>query len=186
MTQLSPSQLRRHALLLRERAPNYKRPEDEAMAQAEADLLDAEADVADAKAGTQSGIADSAIISREYPILGRIDTEGGAIKHVEHPFGESEINTLAAKGIHVAWEWSFDPASGLDEGRLYRIYVGSEGDGPRASWYNGRWRRLRSNGNYGKRYAFGGTWSSDKTTYGSLAEADPELAVIIKSEIGRC
>lgn len=184
MAQLTPAKLRRHALILRERAPNYKRPEDEAMAFAQADKFEAEADLIDAQNNINSGIADDATIIREYPIIGKVKTEGGAIIEVEHPFSDTQIDALEKENIHIAFEWSFDPASGLDEGRLYRIYVGTTNDGPRAVWYNGRWRRLQSNKNFGKRYAFGGTWSSEKDTQPSLLQANADLASIIVRKIG--
>jgi hypothetical protein len=153
------------------------------MAFLKADEMEAQAGLKDAKIGGSPSVADSAIITRTYPILGSVDTEGGEQKSIEHPFGATEIDALAAKGIHIAWEWSFDPASGLDEGRLYRIYIGTTADGPRLAWYDNRWRRLHSHGNYGKKYALGGTWSSDKATYGSMQEADPEIAAIINSTL---
>lgn len=180
---LTPAQLRRHALILRERAPEYPDPQDREVVLAQAAKLEAEADLADARAGVSTGIADSAEIVREYPIIGRVVTEGGIVKSVEHPYGETEIAALARLGIYIAWEWSYDPASGVDEGRLYRIYVGTVPDGPRLCWDNGGWRRLRSHGNYGKRYAYGGTWSSERRTYVSLDEADPELAAQIYSAV---
>ncbi len=183
MAQLTAAQLRKHALLLRERVAEMNSPDKIITTQSLADKYDAQADLMDAKNGIDTGIADSAIITRDYPIIGRVETEGGKLKSIEHPFAEKEINALAEKDIHIAWEWSFDIAAELDEGRLYRIYIGTATNGPRLCW-DGRWRRLHSKNNFGKKFACGGTWSSDKETFANINDADPEIAGIIKSILG--
>ncbi len=184
MTQLTAPQLRRHALLIRERITQITNPDQIILIKSITDKFDAQADLLDAKNGVDSGIADNAIIVREYPILGRVETEGGKWKSIEYPFDQKEISALEEKNIHIAWEWSFDIAAELDEGRLYRIYIGTTTDGPRLCWYDGRWRRLHSKNNFGKKYACGGTWSSDKQTFVNINDADPEIATIIKTVLG--
>lgn len=183
MAQLTAPQLRRHALILRERTAQMANADQIILAQSVADKFCAQADLLDANSGVDTGIADSAIIVRYYPIIGRVETEGGKLKSIEYPFNQKEIDALAEKDVHVAWEWSFDIASELDEGKLYRIYLGTTATGPRLCW-DGRWRRLHSKNNYGKKYACGGTWSSDKETFININDADPEIAGIIKSVIG--
>jgi len=181
---LTAAQLRRHALLLKERAPQFSRFDSQNMAMSKAAEMEAEADLMDAKNGQYSGVAESAKITREYPLIGDVTTEGGQRISVEFAFGEAEIKSLEGKNIHIAWEWSFDPASGLDEGRLYRIYIGTTEDGPRLTWSDGRWRRLHSKKNFGKKYAFGGTWSSDKQSFVTLEAADPKISGVIKNILG--
>lgn len=183
MTQLTASQLRRHALLLRERVAGMTNPDKIILTQSIADKFDAQANLSDAKNGVDTGIADSAIIVRDYPIIGRVETEGGEFKTIQYPFGKKEIDALEEKEIYIAWEWSFDVASEFEEGKLYRIYIGTKTDGPRLSW-DGRWRRLHSKNNFGKKYAHGGTWSSEKETFANINDADPEIAGIIQKILG--
>lgn len=76
-------------------------------------------------------------------------------------------NGVIGDGVHVAYEWA--------QGSLIRAYIGHQAIGPclqydvggnsysgnlnvamRGAWYN-----LYSRGNYGRKYAFGGNWSSD-------------------------
>lgn len=169
---LTAAQLRRHAQVMRSSVAPRGR---EDMRDAMAGRLEAEADMLDAEAGQYSGISDSAIISRVYPILGRVDTEGGALVKVERPWGEEQIAAAEARGIYVSWEWSLGYSSGLDQGKLHRIYIGTQWQGPVACWYNGRWRKLTSKGNYGRNYSHGGTWSASKESYPSLGMVCPEI-----------
>ena len=182
---LNPAQLRRHAELLRARYsdPAYDGPAEYiAAGLAQADLIEAKAELADAQAGRGPVVAEECRMVEQYPIIGRVTREGGDLIQVEHPWEAEDEERVENKGVMVAYEWCHDPNAGLAQGQLIRIYIGTRDDGPCAMWDRDRreWHRLRSNGNYGNRWAYGGTWSSDKIGHKTLDIAAPDIAAIIK------
>jgi len=89
-------------------------------------------------------------------------------------------------GLYTA----FQHARGMG---IIRIWMGMPQTGPRLQWDKGsnKWIRLISNGNYGKRYAYGGTWREDKPLshkghiyYDTIRDADP--IVYFKLRIVAC
>jgi uncharacterized protein (DUF3084 family) len=181
---LNTAQRRKWAALLRERytknAEHY-RDEDIAHAIAQADLIDAQADLEDALAGCDPKIAESCAMVEKYPVFGYITREGGVRTAIERPWNQADIDRIESAGIMMCMEFSDDPRSGLEQGKLIRIYIGTRTAGPVAQWDSARneWHRLHSNGNYGKKWAYGGTWSADKIGCKTLAECCPEIAKII-------
>lgn len=178
---LSPAEKRRHAALLASRDATD-------MAQYQAALLLAEANLEDALEGREPTVAEHAYVDREYPILGKCRYEGGVLVDVEHPWGDSQAAACHAAGIDVAWQWCPDPAVGIEQGELIRIWIGTRDKGPRLQWdhTSGKWLRLVSRGNYGSNWACGGNWREDAplnqrhhTYYATLAEADPEIAEML-------
>ena len=120
----------------------------------------ARADLMDAEAGTDTGVAQQCIIEQDVPLLGKIKIEGGRKIFVERPYNcEGE-----ASGIYVDFQWCADPRAAERDGTLIRFWIGSQEQGPLAQYEasDGQWYALTSRGNYGKRYACGGNWSSKK------------------------
>lgn len=167
---MKSSELRRWALDMYE---YYSTKSDLLAMKAEVhrDRMLARADLEDAKAGRMPETAEVAEVVQVVPILGEIRLRGGKIVGVERPYsGEAEV-----ADIHVAFEWRSDPTAEEEAGQICRIYIGTKQAGPVASWeaQDSQWRLAKSNGNFGKKYAFGGTWSSTKT------ETVPEIVAQI-------
>jgi len=187
---LNTAQRRNWAALLRERYtanPDKYRAEDVAAAIAQADLIEAQADLDDAQAGRKPQIADSCAVVENYPILGRITREGGIRTRIEHPWTDEDAARIESAGVMLCMEMHDDPRAGMGQGRIGRIYVGTRDAGPIASWdcNSRKWHRLRSNGNYGNRWACGGTWSrGDRAEYDTLSECAPAAALIIANAEG--
>ena len=179
---LNAASKRRHAEILAAR-------DSGAMAKAQVTLLRAEADLEDALAEREPTIADHAYIDRTYPVLGRCRYEGGRLIEIEHPWEDEQVRLAKAAGIDVAWQWCPDPAAGIEQGELIRIWIGTREAGPRLQWdrTSGKWVRLASHGNYNKNWACGGNWREDKPLdhrgsiyYDTMDAADPTLANIVK------
>lgn len=136
------------------------------MAMAVAAQIEAAADLQDMREhGELQGIADIATITEDYPIIGRVTISARGIEAIERPYDDAIITACEAEGIYVAWQWCHDPAAGLRNHRLHHIHIGTPATGPLAG-YNcdtQQWYHNTSRGNYGKRYACGGTWGSKKT-----------------------
>ena len=153
MKNLSSAEKRRWALDMRK---NYGEK-----AEAYAALMEAKADLEDAQAGREPEIAEVAEIVQIAPIIGEIRIRGGNRNSIERPYDEKEIKAAEAADIYVAWEWSDDPAAGERAGQLVHIFICSRAKGPEAQYSvadPGKWYKLFSRGNYGKKYAFGGNW----------------------------
>jgi hypothetical protein len=158
---MKTSESRRWAMDMYEHYSN-KSMELAIKAEAHKNKMIAEADLADAKAGIEPAIAEEAIVSQIVPIVGEIRLKGGRRIYVERPYnGEAET-----EGIHVAWEWRNDPTAEEQAGQLCRMYIGTVEAGPVAQWDadDGQWYELKGRGNHGKRYAFGGNWTSTKVS----------------------
>ena len=187
---MTTGQLRREAQILRERYNN---------AEPHAALLEAQADYYDTAAGRelQPAQAEPIVVELEYPILGRCKRVDGDITIIEHEWHKRHNVALNALGIHIVFEWAYDPIHAIGMSHMYaashtptatsrgaqaliRIYIGTVAEGPRLQWSEDGWRRLKSRGNFGKRYAHGGNWSSTREMFVTLAEADPELNTAIE------
>jgi len=175
---LTPAEKRKHAEVLLQH-------DQSKMAHAMAGSLIAQANLGDAITGNEPTTADHCYIDREYPLLGKCRYEGGRLVQIEHPWANGQITVCKQAGIDVAFQWSADPAAGMDQGELLRIWIGTKDAGPRLQWdgRTGKWQRLISNGNYGNNWACGGTWRQDKPLdqreplyYETLVEADPDIA----------
>jgi hypothetical protein len=145
----------------------YTGTRHEPLALAVAAQIEAAADLQDiTDHGAPQGMADSATITEEYPIIGRITISARGIQAIERPYNDDIIAACEAEGIYVAWQWCHDPASGLNNHRLCHIHIGTRDAGPVAGYdcNNNQWYTRTSRGNYGKRYACGGTWSAEKTS----------------------
>lgn len=89
-------------------------------------------------------------------------------------------------GIYAAYEWG--------EKKLIRLYIGSKTNGPMLQYYydgcgpesegmytgksktifkNGCWTNCYSRGNFGKKYAFGGTWAGHNKNLHSRLRLSP-------------
>ena len=170
---LTRSQQRRHAVLLRAR-------DQSPVAQAVAAEIEARAELADAEAGRAAVVAESAAMVEDYPILGRITREGGKIIAIERPWTDADIQRVESQGVMISYQWCHDPMSGLRQGELIRIWIGTREAGPRVQWDHGQgWCRLTSRGNFGKNWSHGGNWRSDGKRYATLSEAEPGIAAII-------
>jgi hypothetical protein len=186
---MTTAQMRREAEILRTRYNN---------AEPYAALLEAQADYYDAVAGREPQTAQSEpiIIEHTYPIIGRCKSVDGDITVIEHEWRKEHNAVLNARGIHIVFEWAYDPIHAIGSSHMFsasytntatprgaqaliRIYIGTVNNGPRLQWSEDGWRRLRSNKNYGKKYACGGTWSSTRELFSTLAEADSELSAAI-------
>jgi hypothetical protein len=164
-------------------------------AAAMADVLRAEADLADALADApHSGTGDCTLV-RAYPIIGQVSTRGGRRTAIERPWTDAHAAKALAMGLAIEWQWSADAMAGLGDGTLQYIYIGTRERGPVLQWSADGWRRLVSRGNFGRRWASGGTWSNDAAlrrlrgeavpnTYATLAEADPAMAATIDEIVG--
>jgi hypothetical protein len=187
---MTTGQLRREAHILRTRYNN---------AEPYAALLEAQADYYDTIAGRelQPAQTEPIVVEMEYPIIGRCKRVDGDITTIEHEWRKEHNAVLNARGIYVTFEWCYDPIHAIGMSHMYsasftntavprgaqaltRIYIGTVADGPRVQWSENGWRRLKSNKNYGKKYAHGGTWSSTRETFATLAEADPEINAAIE------
>lgn len=171
---LTTAQMRRHAALLRDR-------DSSAPAQARAAEIEAEAELEDAEADRPAAVAESARMVEDYPILGHVTREGGKIVSIERPWTPEDVARIEAQGVMIAWQWCHDPMAGLRQGELIRIWIGTREAGPRVQWDRTRrkWYRITSRGNYGKNWACGGNWSSERDGFATLAAAAPDLAGII-------
>lgn len=179
---MTAGQLKQHARLLRER---YNDPldKDYLAAHAQAEKMMAEAELLDAENDTVSQEEDCTI-ETVYPIFGKITWQGGKRISIEHEWEQHHVNALKTKGIDMAFEWTFDPRSGVNQGKLYRIYIGTKTEGPRVCWYEGRWQTLRSRGNFGNNWACGGNWSTiGSITAETLNEVAPDLDAAIKEVV---
>lgn len=158
-TNPKPSQLRRLALDIESTYQHDHRDRRSEKAALVGAKLRAQADLADAAAGeADTGIADDYHITQRVPLLGEIKIKGGHRLSIERPYADEG----AAHGIHVAFEWASDPGYAERDGRLVRMYIGTEADGPTAQYEagSGQWYALKSHGNYGKNHAYGGNWAS--------------------------
>lgn len=150
---LSTPQRRRHAQLLAARGT--------ARAVAHAARMMAEAGLEDALADRPPAIADNCVIEREYPLIGRCKYRAGSLIEIERPWTEADAARAQAQDLDVAFVWASDPAAELREGELIYLYIGSRKTGPMYKWHcRDGWHRLVGNGNYGRNYAMGGTWSA--------------------------
>lgn len=168
---------RSHANLLASRDPSE-------MAQAVASKLRAEAELEDALADRQPVTDTACEITRTYPIVGEVVTRAGKWVRVARPWDAAEIAAASQLGLHIEWQHSTDPTAELDQGRLSAIFIGTVTDGPVLHWSADGWRRIKSRGNYGKRYASGGTWSpaeglGKRIIYAELAHASPVIDALI-------
>ena len=68
-----------------------------------------------------------------------------------------KLTKVIVPGVEVAFESYVD---GERAGTIFCIYIGTKWHGPVLSWRDGCWTNLYSNGNYGKNFVCGGTWSS--------------------------
>jgi len=170
---LTTAQQRKHAELLRSR-------DQSPTAQAVAAEIEARAELEDAEANRPRLISSNARMVEDYPILGKVTREGGKLVEIEHPWTDADNERIEAQGVMIAYHWCHDPMSGLRQGELVRIWIGTREQGPRVQWDHGLgWSRLESKGNYGQNWSHGGNWRSDKTRYATLAEAAPDLAAVI-------
>lgn len=163
MKELTASELRKWAEEMEQFFGQSNRPEVLEKAKAHAHRMRARADLLDAESGVDSGVAAIAEVVQTLPIIGRVAISGGRIISIERPYnGEGE-----EVGIHTAWEWRNDPTAEEKAGRLCRLYVGTEQQGPLAMFDadSNQWHELKSRGNFGKRFACGGTFSSKKTDH---------------------
>jgi hypothetical protein len=120
----------------------------------------AQADLEDAQSGREPEIAEIAIVEQNLPIVGKVTIKGGKRISIEYPYnGEAE-----SQEIHTAWEWRDDPSSEDRTGMLCRLYIGTKSAGPVAMYDadSGIWSELKSKGNFGKKYACGGNFSSHR------------------------
>jgi len=178
---LTAAEKRRHAQLLAAR-------DNSVMAQALAGLLRAEANLEDALAGVEPQTAEHCYIDREYPLLGRCCYDGGRLIETQHPWQGEQVAACKELGLDVAFQWASDPACGLDQQELIRIWIGTRETGPRLQWdrTSGKWLRLVSRGDFGKNWACGGHWREDKPIaqrqsiyYDTIEAACPEIAAIL-------
>jgi len=176
---LTTAERRRWALDMRD---VWQGTDYEDRAEAHAALIEAQADIEDIEADREPRVADTAEVIQTVPILGDIHLRGGKIISIDHPYDDNEADRAEAKGIYTAWEWRSDPSAELETGQLVRLYIGSKERGPEAQYnaYDNTWYRLISNGNFGKRYACGGTWRGEKCD----SEETPEIFEKIKEVFG--
>lgn len=150
-------------------------------AEAHANLMIARADLEDAEADIEPKIANTAVMDYNYPILGRYTITGAREITSEHQYDDKIADYCASRGIFTAWEWRSDPAAEEHTGELVRLYIGSKERGPEAQYnaYDGTWYKLTGRGNFGKKYAFGGNWKSEKCTGGDVPDIYKKLQEVI-------
>lgn len=160
MKALTPPELRRFAEDIEAAYANDTREGRDISAFLVAEKFRAKADLEDALCDTHSGIADELLIEQTVPLLGTIKIKGGKKIYMEHPYNEEGKQY----NIHVAFQWYCSPISEINDGKLMRIWIGAREKGPLAQYdaSDNQWYELKNNGNYGKRYACGGTWRSVK------------------------
>lgn len=173
MKTLTAPELRRAADLLRAEFADDFRDNRAAAAAAHADQMQARADLLDAEAGIDnSGIADDYFAVQTLPLLGKIQIRAGRKIYVERPYNcEGE-----AHGIYVDFQWRSDPRAAEDCGTLVLLRIGTRLAGPLAQFCTReqQWYALSSRGNFGKKYASGGHWSSKKVA------APPEIFITLE------
>ena len=140
------------------------------------------------KGWREPAVAESARIVDILPILGRMIREGGNITYIEHPYNSSDVDLARGLGVDVAWEWCRSPMSGIRQGELVRIWIGTRDTGPLLQWDNspegGRWRRLTDARGYGGNWACGGRWSCmDKEGSDTLLEAIRALPDHVRDQV---
>lgn len=135
-------------------------------ANAHAALMIARADMEDAEADRPPEIADKAIMEYNLPILGKYTVSGKMDRTYDYCYDDKIADYCASRGIFTGFEWRYDPAAEENCGELIRLYIGSKERGPEAQYnaYDGKWYKLASKGNFGKKYACGGNWRSEKCT----------------------
>lgn len=177
---MRPGQIRQHARLLLERYEGQcTRDADAARAQAEKMLAGVE--LTEARADAEPTPEEDCTMTQECPILGIITRRGGKITEIQYPWEQEYVDALHRQGVDMAFEWCHDPRAGFRQGQLVRIYIGTKKDGPRVMWSENAWYSHKSNGNYGKNWACGGTWSRSKNeTSPDLNLIAPDLAQKIK------
>jgi hypothetical protein len=163
---LTTAQMRKHAQILRGRDASPT-------AQASADLIEAQAELADAEAGRPAEVAESAAMVEEYPIIGKVTREAGKMTRVEKPWTDEDVALAREVGVDIAWEWTNGPESGLRQGELVYIWIGTDKAGPVLQWDRGSraWSVIKSRGNYGKNWACGGNWRVTAKGINALAAA---------------
>lgn len=156
-------------------------------AEAHVNLMIARADLEDAEADIDPQIADKAIMEYDLPILGHYTVSGKMDRTYDYCYDDAVADYCASRGIFTAWEWRSDPAAEEYCGELSRLYIGSKDHGPEAQYnaYDGTWYKLTSRGNFGKKYAFGGNWKSEKCIGGDVPEIYKKLqeAIMIYNKI---
>lgn len=95
------------------------------------------------------------------PLIGKYINIGGKRTCTANP---------SHKELDIRYECQ---TSGENEGKITRIYIGSEIHGPMLSWdCDAGWRNLYGHGNHGKNGACGGNWSSEsRRTYPTMMDA---------------
>jgi hypothetical protein len=75
-------------------------------------------------------------------------------------------------GIYIAFEWS--------DKTLIRIYFGSKTNGPMLQYYaDSGWTNLYSRGNFGRKYACGGNWSSQTKNLKGYKGKDKDVELML-------
>lgn len=153
-------------------------------AEAHANLMIARADLEDAEADRDPVTADKAVMEYNYPILGRYTITGAREITSEYQYNDKIADFCESRGIFTAWEWRSDPAAEEHTGELIRLYIGSRDHGPEAQYnaYDGAWHKLTSKGNFGKKYAHGGNWHSEKCKPGETPEIYKKLQEAIMDQ----
>ena len=162
MKEFSAPELRKWANDMEHFFGSSARLEMLAKAEAHAHRMRAKAALIDAEEGVDTGTAEVAEVVQGLPIVGKVAVRGGKRVSIERPYnGEGE-----PYGIHTAWEWRDDPTAEEQTGSLCRLYIGTEQHGPVAMYDadQDQWHALNSRGNFGKRYACGGNFSSKKVS----------------------
>lgn len=146
-------------------------------AEAHANLMIARADLEDAEIDIVPVTADKAIIEYNLPILGKYTVTGGMDCTYDCCFDTAMADYCESRGIFTGWEWRNDPTAEERTGELIRLYIGTKERGPEAQYnaYDGTWYKLTSRGNFGKKYAFGGNWRSEKCNPGETPEIYKKL-----------
>ena len=168
---------RKHAALIRITARD-RNDEELTLALAYADRLEAEAELDDALAGVEPTMADHADAEQVVPVLGRIVCSGGVIKSVEHEWVDAQNDEAERRGIMLTWSWVKSLHS-PEAGTCTYFYAGTRESGPLVSWsaVDGYWRRCRSTGNYGKNWACGGKWETERI---KPNDTPPDGAILYK------
>lgn len=150
-------------------------------AKAHAALMIARADLEDAEADRETITADKAIMEYNLPILGRYTVSGKMERTYDCCYDDAMVDYCESRGIFTGWEWRNDPAAEEHCGKLVRLYIGSKEHGPEAQYnaYDGTWYKLTSRGNFGKKYACGGNWRSEKCTGNDVPEIYIKLQEVI-------
>jgi len=150
-------------------------------AKSHAALMIARADLDDAEADRETITADKAIMEYNLPILGRYTVSGKMERTYDCCYDDAMADYCESRGMFTGWEWSNDPAAEEHCGELVRLYIGSRESGPEAQ-YNAcdrTWYKLTSRGNFGKKYACGGNWRSEKCTGNDVPEIYTKLQEVI-------